>query len=354
MRLSPLAWVAGRFSHDIGIDLGTANTLVTVRGRGIVIDEPSVVAVDRGTKTILAIGAEAKRMVGRTPANIIAVRPLRDGVISDFDVTEKMLQYFIRAAHDRFGMGFPSPRVVIGMPSGVTEVEKRAIYDATRSAGAREVFLIEEPLAAAIGVGLPILDANGTMIVDIGGGTTEVAVCSLGGIVVSTSIRVAGDEIDRAITSYARQVHNMLIGERTAEEIKIEAGSAFSLERERPVVLRGRDLSTGLPKSVEISSVELRDALSGSVSAIVDAVRQTIEITPPELVADLMHQGIAVAGGGALLAGLDRRISQETKFPVYVAEDPLTCVVRGCAEALEEAEMLTRVRAQMAPWRGHG
>ena len=352
MGLNPLAWMFGRFSQDIGIDLGTANTLVTVRGRGIVIDEPSVVAIDRNTRTVLAIGAEAKRMVGRTPANIIAVRPLKDGVISDFDVTEKMLQYFIRAVHDRFGWGRPRPRVVVGMPSGVTEVEKRAIYDATINAGAREAFLIEEPLAAAIGSGLPIMEANGSMIVDIGGGTTEVAVLALGGIVVSSSIRVAGDEVDQDIIGYARQVHNMLIGERSAEEIKIEAGSAFPLQREHPVALRGRDLSTGLPKSVEISSVELRDAISGSVAAISEAVRGTIEITPPELVADLMNQGIAIAGGGALLAGIDRRISQDTKFPVYVAEDPLTCVVRGCAEVLEEAEMLERIQASMATVRG--
>ena len=352
MRLNPLLWIAGRFSHDIGIDLGTANTLITVKGRGIVIDEPSVVAIDRNTKTILAIGAEAKRMVGRTPANIVAVRPLKDGVISDFDVTERMLQYFIRAVHERLGLGFPRPRVVIGMPSGVTEVEKRAIYDSTIQAGAREAFMIEEPLAAAIGSGLPITDASGTMIVDIGGGTTEVAVCALGGIVVSTSTRVAGDEIDQDIIAYARHVHNMLIGERTAEEIKIEAGSAFPLEREKTVVLRGRDLATGLPKSAEISTVELRDALTGSIGAIVAGVRQTIEITPPELVTDLMHQGIALAGGGALLAGLDRRISQETKFPVYVADDPLTCVVRGCAEVLEEAQMLSTIRTQMSTWRG--
>ena len=352
MVFNPLTWMLGRLSQDIGIDLGTANTLVTVRGRGIVIDEPSVVAINRNTKTVLAIGAEAKRMVGRTPANIVAVRPLKDGVISDFDVTEKMLQYFIRAVHDRFGWGLPRPRVVVGMPSGATEVEKRAIYDATISAGARDAYLIEEPLAAAIGAGLPIMEASGSMVVDIGGGTTEVAVCALGGIVVSSSIRVAGDEVDLDIANYARQVHNMLIGERSSEEIKIEAGSAFPLQREHPVVLRGRDLSTGLPKRGEISSVELRDAISGSVSAISDAVRQTIEITPPELVADLMNQGIAIAGGGALVAGIDRRISQDTKFPVYVAEDPLTCVVRGCAEVLEEAEMLDRVHASMATVRG--
>ena len=352
MLLNPFTWIFGRLSYDIAIDLGTANTLVAVKGRGIVIDEPSVVAIDRDAKRILAIGAEAKRMVGRTPANIVAVRPLKEGVISDFDVAEEMLQHFIRAVHDRTALGIPRPRVVVGMPSGVTEVERRAIYDTTISAGAREAFLVEEPLAAAIGAGLPILEASGTMIVDIGGGTTEVVVCALGGIVVSTSIRVAGDEIDQDIISYARNIHNMLIGERTAEAIKIEAGSAFPLERERPVVLRGRDLATGLPRSVEISSVELRDAINGSISALTEAVRQTIEITPPELVADLMNQGIALAGGGALLPGLDRRISQETKFPVYVAEAPMTCVVRGCAEVLEEVEMLAKIRAQMSIWQG--
>ena len=352
MLLNPFTWIFGCLSYDIAIDLGTANTLVAVKGRGIVIDEPSVVAIDRDAKRILAIGAEAKRMVGRTPANIVAVRPLKEGVISDFDVAEEMLQHFIRAVHDRTALGIPRPRVVVGMPSGVTEVERRAIYDTTISAGAREAFLVEEPLAAAIGAGLPILEASGTMIVDIGGGTTEVVVCALGGIVVSTSIRVAGDEIDQDIISYARNIHNMLIGERTAEEIKIEAGSAFPLERERPVVLRGRDLATGLPRSVEISSVELRDAINGSISALTEAVRQTIEITPPELVADLMNQGIALAGGGALLPGLDRRISQETKFPVYVAEAPMTCVVRGCAEVLEEVGMLAKIRAQMSTWQG--
>ena len=350
--LKPLNWLFGQFSHDIAIDLGTANTLVAVRGRGILLAEPSVVAIDRNTRTILAIGLDAKRMVGRTPANVVAVRPLKDGVISDFDVTERMLQYFIRAVHEPHSIGVPRPRVVVGMPSGVTEVEKRAIYDATISSGAREALLIEEPVAAAIGAGLPIGGATGSMIVDIGGGTTEVAVFALGGIVVSTSIRVAGDEIDEDLIAYARHVHNMAIGSQTAEQTKIEAGSAFPLERERPVVLRGRDLASGLPKSVEISTVELRDALSGSVRAIVDAVRQTIETTPPELVADLMNQGIGLAGGGALLAGLDRRISQETKFPVYLVDDPTTCVVRGCAEVLEEATILSKVRAETASVRG--
>jgi rod shape-determining protein MreB len=336
------------FSHDIGIDLGTANTLVMVRGRGVVIDEPSVVAIDKISKKILAIGQEAKRMVGRTPANIVAVRPLKDGVISDFEVTEQMLHYFIRAAHDHFSLGNPRPRVVIGIPSGVTEVEKRAEHDAALNAGARAVFLVEEPMAAAIGAGLPVMEPNGCMIVDIGGGTTEVAVIALGGIVVSTSIRVAGDEMDQEIIAYARLVHNMLIGERMAEEIKIEAGSAFPLEEEMSVEIRGRDLATGLPKSVEVSTVELRDALSGSIGAIVEAVRSTIEVTPPELVADLMHRGIALAGGGALLGGLDRRLAQETKFPVYVADEPLSSVVQGTGEMLEETEMLAKVQASLA------
>jgi rod shape-determining protein MreB len=345
---NPLTALLGLFSHDIGIDLGTANTLVMVRGRGIVIDEPSVVAIDKVSKKILAIGSEAKRMVGRTPANIVAVRPLKDGVISDFEVTERMLHYFIRSVHDRFGMGIPRPRVVIGIPSGVTEVEKRAVHDAALNAGARAAFLVEEPMAAAIGAGLPVMEPNGCMIVDIGGGTTEVAVIALGGIVVSTSIRVAGDEMDQEIIAYSRQVHNMLIGERMAEEIKIQAGSAFPLEQEETIDIRGRDLATGLPKSVEVSTVELRDALSGSIGAIVEAVRSTIEVTPPELVADLMYRGIALAGGGALLRGLDRRLAQETKFPVYVAEEPLTSVVLGTGEMLEEAEMLAKVQASLA------
>ena len=344
--LGPFSRLFGFLSQDIAIDLGTANTLVMVRGRGIVIDEPSVVAIDRVTKKILAIGEEAQRMVGRTPANIVAVRPLRDGVISDFEVTEKMLSYFIRAVHDRSFLA--QPRVVVGIPSGVTEVEKRAVHDAALNAGARACFLIEEPMAAAIGSGLPVMDAAGCMIVDIGGGTTEVAVISLGGMVVSTSIRVAGDEMDQDIVTYARQVHNLLIGERTAEEIKKQAGSAAPLDVEETLTLRGRDLATGLPKSVEVSTVEIRDAVAGSINAIVEAVRSSIEITPPELVSDLMAHGIALAGGGALLRGLDRRLSQETRFPVYVAEDALLCVVRGAGEVLEETEMLATVQSQLA------
>src|SRR6266852_7711231 len=339
---NPFNSVMGMFSRDIGIDLGTANTLVLVRGKGIVINEPSVVAIDAKTKRPLAVGADAKRMVGRTPSNIVAVRPLKDGVISDFDVTELMLHYFIRKVHERFTI-VPKPRVVIGIPSGVTEFERRAVHDAAIEAGAREAHLIEEPMAAAIGAGLPITEPAGSMIVDIGGGTTEVAVISLGGIVISRSIRVAGDEMDEEIVLYARQKHNLLIGERMAEEVKISAGSAYPLAEEKLVQLRGRDLVTGLPKSIEVSSVEIREAISGSVSQIIEAVRTTIEETPPELVSDLMAQGIALAGGGALLAGLDERLSHETKMRVYRADDPLTCVVRGAGEALEEIEILHKV-----------
>jgi rod shape-determining protein MreB and related proteins len=343
--INPLSSFLGMFSHDIGIDLGTANTLVSVRGRGIVIDEPSVVAIDKVSKRILAIGAEAKRMVGRTPSSIIAVRPLRDGVISDFAVTERMLQYFIRSVHERFGLGIPKPRVVVGIPTGATEVEKRAVHDAAMAAGARAAYLIEEPMAAAIGAQLPVMNAAGSMIVDIGGGTTEVAVIALGGVVRAQSVRAAGDAMDAALIEYARQVHNMLIGERTAEQVKMQAGSAYTLDDEDVIDLRGRDLATGLPKTVEVSTVEIRDALSPVVNEIIRAVRATIETTPPELVADLMLHGIAMTGGGALLRGLDRRVATETRFPVYVTEDPLRTVVRGCAEALEEADTLQKVQA---------
>ena len=337
-RIGPFARLFGFLSQDIAIDLGTANTLVMVRGRGIVIDEPSIVAIDRNSKRILAIGADAQRMVGRTPSNIVAVRPLRDGVISDFEVTERMLSYFIRAVQERAFLA--QPRVVVGIPSGVTEVEKRAAHDAALSAGARACYLIEEPLAAAMGSGLPVMEASGCMVVDIGGGTTEVAVISLGGMVASRSIRVAGDAMDRAIIIYARDVHNLLIGERTAEEVKQSAGTAAPLEPEETIELRGRDTNTGLPKSVEVGTVELRDALAAPVGEIVRMVRALIEITPPELVSDLMAHGIALAGGGALLRGLDRRISQETRFPVYVSEDPLLCVVRGAGQLFEEIDVL--------------
>jgi rod shape-determining protein MreB len=345
VKLSRLTSLLKLFSQDMAIDLGTANTLVWVRGKGIVVEEPSVVALDKVARRIIAVGAEAKRMVGRTPADVVAIRPLQDGVISDFTVTEKMLQYFMRLAVDHAFLA--RPRVVIGIPSGITEVERRAVHDAALNAGARACYLMEEPMAAAIGAGLPVSEPGGCMVVDIGGGTTEVAVISVGGIVVSTSIPVAGDEMDHDIIAYLRQVHNLLIGERTAEEVKIEAGSAMPLEEEITVSVRGRDLATGLPKEVQVSSVEIRDALSGSVNAVVEAVRQTIEATPPELVADIMRRGIVLAGGGALLRGLSLRLSQETKFPVYLAEDPMRCVVRGCAAALEEVAILQRLQARM-------
>jgi rod shape-determining protein MreB len=290
---SPLDWIFGLFSRDIGIDLGTANTLVLVRGVGIVINEPSVVAIERRSKRVLAIGSEAKQMVGRTPADIVAIRPLRDGVISDFDVTEKMLEYFISKVHDQVLLPIPHrPRIVIGIPSGVTEVEKRAVHDAAMNAGAREVFLVEEPMAAAIGAGLPITEAIGSMIIDIGGGTTEMAVFSLGGIVVSRSIRVAGDEMDEEIVRYAREKYNMLIGERMAEEMKMTIGSAFPLPEESTMVMRGRNLITGLPEGIEVSSVEIREALAGPVNQIVDAIKTTIDETPPELIADLMRYAL--------------------------------------------------------------
>ncbi|MBC8074699.1 MAG: rod shape-determining protein [Chloroflexales bacterium] len=336
---NPLNKLFGAFSRDLGIDLGTANTLVHVRGRGIVISEPSVVAIDRKTKKVQAVGAEAKAMVGKTPANIIAIRPLRDGVIADFDVVEKMIGYFIAKAHERsFGLVPPRPRVVVGVPSGVTEVEKRAARDATLNANAREAYVVEEPMAAAIGAGLPVDEPMGSMIVDIGGGTTEVAVISLGGIVINRSLRTAGDEIDEAVVQFARREYNLLIGERMAEKAKIAAGSAYPLDQEITVVLRGRDLLTGLPKMVEVSSVELREGIATPVNNIVLAVRQALEETPPELVADIMEHGITLAGGGSLLHGLDKRIAAETRMPVYIAEDPLSCVARGAGKMVEEFE----------------
>lgn len=334
----------GMFSRDIGIDLGTANTLVMVRGQGIVINEPSVVAIDKRSKKVLAIGAEAKEMVGRTPANIIAIRPLRDGVISDFDITQKMLEYFIHKVHDKL-RPVPKPRVVVGIPSGVTEVEKRAVHDAAIAAGAREAFLIEEPMAAAIGANLPVTESMGSMIVDIGGGTTEVAVIALGGIVVSNSIRIAGDEMDEGIIQYARQKYNLFIGERMAETVKMAIGSAYPLDREETRVLRGRNLITGLPQQVEVSSVEIREALSGPVNAIVEVVRDTLDDTPPEPIADLLEHGIALAGGGALLRGLAQRLADETKMHVYVADDPLACVAKGAGAVLENLDAYSKVLA---------
>ncbi len=336
---------SGLFSRDIAVDLGTATTLVLVLGQGIVIHEPSVVAIEKRSKKVLAIGAEAKEMVGRTPANIVAIRPLRDGVISDFDVTERMLHYFINKAQQRSRSLFSRPRVIIGIPSGVTEVEKRAVHDAAISAGAREAFLVEQPMSAAIGAGLPVTESLGSMIVDIGGGTTEVAVISLGGIVVIRSIRIAGDEMDEEIVQYARQKYNLFIGERMAERTKIAIGSAYPLPEERTITIRGRNLITGLPEAVEMSSVEIREALSGPVNVIVEAVKSVIDETPPELVADLMEQGIALAGGGAQLQGLTERLSEETKMRVWVAEDPVTCVVRGAGKILENLDSLHKVLA---------
>jgi rod shape-determining protein MreB and related proteins len=343
--LNPVNALLGVFSRDIGIDLGTATTLVYVNGQGIVVNEPSVVAIDKRTKRALAIGAEAKEMVGRTPANIIAIRPLRDGVISDFDITEKMLHYFIHKVHERKRLFGASPRVVVGIPSGVTEVEKRAVHDATLSAGAREAYLIDEPMAAAIGAGLPVSESVGSMIIDIGGGTTEVAVISLGGIVVSRSIRVAGDEMDEEIVQYARQKYNLLIGERMAERTKVAIGSAYPLPEEQTITIRGRNLITGLPEAVEVSSVEIREALSGPVDTIVEAIKSALDETPPELVADLMEQGIAMAGGASQLQGLPERLSEETRMRVYRAEDPVTCVVRGAGIVVADLDRYHKVLA---------
>lgn len=323
------------FTQDIGIDLGTANTLVFVKGKGIVIREPSVVAVDvRSTPNkVVAVGAEAKQMIGRTPGSITAVRPLKDGVIADFDITSDMLKEFIRRAMTTSKLN--KARVMICIPSGVTEVERRAVHDAARSAGARQVSLIEEPMAAAIGAGLPVAEASGSMVVDIGGGTAEVAVISLGDIVTSCSARVAGDSFDEAIIAYIKKKYNLLIGERTAEDIKIKIGSAFPYEGEGAIDVKGRNLVDGLPKNIEVTSEEVREALHDSVNMILDAIRSTLEKTPPELAADIIDQGIMLTGGGALLRGLDKLISAETKMPVHVAENPLDCVVDGTGVCLE-------------------
>lgn len=332
----------GRFGRDIGIDLGTANTLVYVKGRGIVINEPSVVAIDRDTKQIFAVGNKAKEMVGRTPGNIIAIRPLKDGVIADFDMTERLLKDFISKATRR--SGWLRPRVVVAVPSGVTEVEKRAVIDATLSAGAKDARVIEEPMAAAIGSGLPVQEPTGNMIVDIGGGTTEVAVISLGGIVSHRSIRTAGDEMDEAIIQHIRRNYNLLIGERTAEQIKAEIGSAMATdEPELTMEVRGRDLVTGLPKTVTVTLDEVREALEEPVHAILEAVKVTLEKTPPELAADIMDRGIVLAGGGSLLRGLDRLLMEETGMPVHIAEQPHTAVVMGTGLALEHFDLLQRI-----------
>ncbi len=331
----PNSWLkslTSRFRRDIGIDLGTANTLVHLAGRGVIIREPSVVAIDRDSGKVYAVGEEAKRMLGRTPANIIAIRPLKDGVIADFDQTLAMLKHFIKKASR--GMTLQTT-VVVGIPSGVTEVERDAVLDAARKAGAHKSYVIEEPMAAAIGAGLPIEEPVGSMIVDIGGGTTEVAVISLAGIVHSRSVRTAGDEIDDAIGAYVRRAYNLFIGERTAEQIKIEIGSAYPLEEELTMSIKGRDLISGLPRQAEITSVEIRDAIHEPIHEIVEAVKLTLEATPPELAADCMNTGIVIAGGGALIRGLDRLISQETGMPVLIARDPLSCVAIGTGRMLD-------------------
>ena len=331
----------GGLSHDMGIDLGTANTLVHVKGKGIMLREPSVVAIQRDNGEVLAVGEEAKQMIGRTPGNIVAVRPMKDGVIADFDVTQAMLKYFIRKVMNT--KSFVRPRVVVGVPSGVTEVEKRAVVDAAMQAGAREAYLIEEPMAAAIGAGLPVEEAMGSMVVDIGGGTTEIAVISLGGIVTSRSIRIGGDEMDDAISQYIKKTYNLMIGERTSEEIKIKIGSAIVPEGNASMDIRGRDLVSGLPKTLTIKSSEIKDALSEPIQKIIEAVKGTLEKTPPELAADVMDHGIMMTGGGALLRNLDKLLSHETGMPVLVAEDALSCVGEGTGKSLESIELLKRV-----------
>ena len=343
MAFNPINWLLGIFSLDIGIDLGTANTLVHVRGKGIVINEPSWVVINKRTRAPVAVGAQAKEMVGRTPIDMLAIRPLKDGVISEFEITEAMLQYFIGKTHEQTIVPIPRPRVVIGVPSGVTQVEKRAVLDAALSAGARDVGLISEPRAAALGAGLPISDVRGTMVVDIGGGTSEVAIMSMGGDVVARSLRVAGDELDEDIMHYVRNKYNLLIGDRMAEQAKIKIGSAYPLRQEQTMLVRGRNLVTGLPEALELSSVEVREAISASVQTIIDTIKDSLDETPPAIIADLMEVGICLAGGGALLQGLSERLTDELKVRVWVAEDPLTCVARGAGIALEHGASLAHL-----------
>jgi rod shape-determining protein MreB len=325
----------------MAIDLGTANTLVYVKGEGIVLNEPSIVAIHQADNTVLAVGKEAKAMLGRTPGNIVAIRPLKDGVIADFDVTEKMLGYFIRRVRKRRAL--VRPRIVIGVPSGITQVEKRAVRDSAMQAGAREVYLIEEPMAAAIGAGMPITEPGGNMVVDIGGGTTEVAVISLSGIVYSRSVRIAGDEMDEAIVQHVKKNYNMLIGEQTAEMIKMRIGSAWKLEKETEMEVKGRDLVAGIPKTLKLSSVEIREALSEPVSQIVEALKQALEQTPPELAADIVDRGIVMTGGGSLLKGLDTLLKEQTNLPINVVDDPLLCVVLGAGKVLDNVHLYDRI-----------
>ena len=336
MITNPVNWLMGLFSLDLGIDLGSANTLIFVKGKGIMIHEPSWVVIDKRTRRPLAIGVQAKEMVGRTPANIIAIRPLRDGVICEFDITQAMLGYFIGRVHQQSIVPMPRPRVVVGIPTGATEVEKRAVYDATMAAGAREVYLIEEPIAASLGAGLPLADVKGTMIIDIGGGTTEVAITSMGGIVVSRSLRVAGDEMDQDIINFVRNKYNVLIGERMAEQVKVEIGSAYPLDTEKTMTARGRNLVTGLPEAIEVSSIEIREALNGSLQVIIDTIKDTLDEAPPEIGADLLETGICLAGGSSQLQGLVERLTNDLKMHVWRAEDPMTCVARGAGIILED------------------
>ena len=331
----------GKMTKDMGIDLGTANTLVYIKGQGIVLREPSVVAIRDDSKDVLAVGEEAKRMIGRTPGNIVAIRPMKDGVIADFDVTQSMLSYFIQKAAAKKGV--VSPRIAICVPFGVTEVEKRAIEEAARTAGAKDAFLIEEPMAAAIGAGLRIEEPEGNMVVDIGGGTSEIAIISLGGIVTAKSIRLGGDELDEAIVNYVKKEYSLMIGERTAEDVKIKIGSAYKEGDEVEMEIRGRDLITGLPKTMQISSSEVRDALRESVNSIVDGIKSTLEKTPPELASDIMENGIMLTGGGALLRGLDKLVKEETGMPVKIAENPLDCVAIGTGKSVEDAEIFEKV-----------
>jgi len=336
----------GLVTYDLGIDLGTANTMVYMRNHGIVVSEPSVVAIEKRSKAILAVGKEARQMIGRTPANIVAIRPLKDGVISDFDTTQAMIHHFIHKAHNYFGKGIkiPRPRVILGVPSSVTEVERQAVIDAAKTAGAREVFIVEEAMAAAIGAGLPIEDASGSMIIDVGGGTTDIAVFSLGDIVVDKTMKIAGDEMDEDIINYIRSKYNILIGERTAEDIKISMGSAMPMKKEKKITVQGRDLLTGLPKTIDLSSIEAREAIMNSILIITESIKDAIEETPPELLKDLLTSGVSLTGGGALIRGLDAFWSKELNIPVNIVEDPLSTVARGTALMLDHIELLDRVQ----------
>lgn len=336
-----LDYIFGYFAKDIGIDLGTATTLIYVEDKKVVLREPSVVAIEKNLGKVLAVGEEAKNMIGKTPGDIVAIRPLKDGVIADFEITEKMLRYFINKVHRKSSLF--RPRVLIGVPSGVTEVEKRAVLDAALNAGAREAYTIEEPMAAAIGAGLPVSEPTGCMIIDIGGGTTEVAVISLGGVVVSLSKRIAGDEMDEAIIQFVKKNHNLLIGQPTAERVKIEIGSAYPQEQEYTKEIKGRDLLTGYPKTITITSSEVREAMVEPIAAIIDAIRSTLERVPPELSSDIMDLGITLAGGGSLLRDLDKLIAHSTGIPTRVADDPVSCVVYGTGKVLENVDILGRI-----------